>query len=343
MERTTGKRVFLLCNLYVSAMVGAGFATGQEIMGFFTRYGRAGFCGVLLSSLAFMVFGPLLCRKAIRFDAYTPGELMAFRFGKTGEILMRTVNLCLEFSVLIVMLSGLRTLCNQMGLGNGTALVILTTGLFFLIAADMGRVLRFNNMMTPVVIVGISVTCVLLLNRTSSGGTWIGWQGTELQTPYPWFVSALLYAGFNLLVAMPMLCTAGKRLQEEGVAIPGGVLGGACVGGMAMLSQCLLFAKGPAVASLQMPVVDMAVAAMPWFGSVYQWVIGAAMATSAVICARCTMDLMPAGKREKGWPRAFVVCALAAPLSLLDFSGLIGMLYPVFGAIGILAVLLILW
>lgn len=340
MGRTRGKNIFLLCNLYVSAMVGAGFATGQEIMSFFTRYGNMGFWGVLVAAGAFMVVGPLLYRKAIRFDAYTPAELLAFRFGKVGEVFMRTVNLCLEFSVLVVMLAGLRTLCNQVGLGNGVALALLTAGLFFLISSDMGRVLLFNNIMTPVVILGITAAGILLLTQTSG---WSGWSGTEVETPYPWVVSALLYAGFNLLVAMPVLCTAGKILQTEQSAIPGGILGGACVGGMAMLTQCLLFARGSAVAVLQMPVVDLAVATMPWFGSVYQWVIFAAMATSAVICARCTVDFMPAGRKEIRWPRALVVCALAVPLSMMDFSGLIGMLYPVFGGIGILAVLLILW
>lgn len=340
MERTTGKNVFLLCNLYVSAMVGAGFATGQEIMRFFTCYGPAGFLGVLLSTAAFMLFGPMICQKAIRFAAYTPGELLAFRFGTKGETLMRIVNLCLEFSVLIVMLSGLRTLCNQMGIGNGTALVLLTAGVFFLISSDMQRVLQFNNIMTPLVMLGITLTCLLLLSQVSD---WTGWQGGEVETPYPWFVSAMLYAGFNLLVAMPVVCLAGKTLQSEMAAVPGGVLGGLCVGGMAMLSQSLLFAKGAEVASLQMPVVDLAVSTVPWFGNVYQWVIFAAMATSAVICGRCCVDLMPTGKQEKIWPRALLVCGLAAPLSLLDFSGLIGMLYPFFGVIGILAVFLILW
>lgn len=340
MGRTSGKHIFLLCNLYISAMVGAGFATGQEIMRFFTGYGMAGFWGVLVSAAAFMLFGPLICRRAIRFAAYTPGELIAFRFGTKGEVVMRTVNLCLEFSVLIVMLSGLRTLCHQMGLSNATALVLLTAGLFILISSDMRWVLRFNNMLTPLVLLGITAACILLLSQTS---VWNGWSGNEVKTTYPWFVSALLYAGFNLLVAMPVLCMTGKMLQSESAALCGGVLGGACVGGMAMLSQCLLFAKGAEVASLQMPVVDLAVVSMPWFGNVYQWVIFAAMATSAVICARCAVDLFPVEKQERRWFRAALVCGLAAPLSLLDFSGLIGLLYPVFGVVGILAVLLILW
>lgn len=340
MERTTGKSIFLLCNLYVSAVVGAGFATGQEIMGFFTRYGPAGFWGVLVSAAAFMIMGPLLLQKAIRCDAYTPGELASFRFGRKGEWVMRTINLFLEFSVLIVMLSGLRTVLHQAGIPDEIAIVLLTAGIFVIISSDMKRVLRFNGIITPVVIIGITAACVLLLTRCTD---WSAWTGTEEQTPYPWLVSALLYAGFNLLLAMPALCLAGKMIQREDAAAGGGLLGGFCIGAMAMLSNSLIFVSGPQLASAQMPVVELALASMPWFGTMYQVVIFAAMAGSAVICARCAVDLFPAGKTEKRWLRSALVCCLAGPLSMLDFSGLIGILYPFFGGVGILAVLLILW
>lgn len=340
MKRTTGKTVFLLCNLYVSAVVGAGFATGQEIMGFFTCYGPAGFAGVLVAGIVFMVVGPLILRKAIVYDAYSMGELMSFRFGKKGENLMKIINLLLEFSVLIVMLAGLRTLLNQMGLPNFVAVVLLAAGLFA-VSFHKNVALRMNNILTPIVILGIMITCSLLLAKNN---TWVGWSGAEVETAYPWWISALLYAGFNLLLAMPALCLAGKTLQREGVAaMVGGVLGGLCIGSMALLSHSLIFAYGAQMASMQMPVVELTMAKMPWFGRLYQGIIFSAMASSAVICTRCIVDLFPHGKKGRNRLSTALVCVLAGVLSFLDFSRLIGILYPLFGGVGILAVLFILW
>ena len=49
--------------------------------------------------------------------------------------------------------------------------------------------------------------------------------------------------------------------------------------------------------------------------------------------------LLCKGKDKSIWP-AFIVCAAAIPLSAVNFSGLIGTLYPFFGALGILAIVL---
>lgn len=340
MKQTTGKTLFLLCNLYVSAVVGAGFATGQEIMGFFTFYGPWGFAGVLIAGIVFMVVGPLVLRKAIAYNAYSMGELMAFRFGKKGETLMKIINLLLEFSVLIVMLAGLRTLLQQMGVPNFVAVVVLTVGLFA-ISFHKNIALCMNNILTPIVILGITITCSLLLKENNA---WVGWNGAEVKTAYPWWVSALLYAGFNLLLAMPALCLAGKTLQrEENVAIVGSALGGLCIGSMALLSHSLIFAYGASMASMQMPVVELMVTKMPWLGRLYQGIIFFAMASSAVICTCCIVDLFPHSKKGKNRLCTALVCVLAGLLSFLDFSRLIAVLYPLFGGVGILAVLFILW
>lgn len=341
MRRATGKTVFLLCNLYVSAVVGAGFATGQELMGFFTCYGPVSFLGVLLSGILFMLIGPMVLQKAVAYDAYSIGELASFRFGKKGEILMKGLTMLLEFVVLTVMLAGLRTLLCQMGLPNVLSALLAAAGLF-LMSFHKTAALRINNILTPIVIAGITITGGMLLGQKEG---WIGWQGTETELAYPWWISALLYAGFNLLLAMPALCLAGKTLQKEGkmtVAVGGG-LGGACIGGMATLTNCVVFAYGPALHTEQMPVVALALEKFSWFGTLYQSIIFCAMASSAVICIRCIVDLFPHSKNGKGAFGTASICVLAGLLCFLDFSQLIGTLYPVFGALGILAVLFILW
>ena len=47
------KSIFAISNIYISAVVGAGFATGQEIMTFFTRYGIKSFVGITISTMLF--------------------------------------------------------------------------------------------------------------------------------------------------------------------------------------------------------------------------------------------------------------------------------------------------
>ena len=41
---------------YAAAVIGAGFASGQEIISFFVKYGKYSIIGVLLSCIIFSVF-----------------------------------------------------------------------------------------------------------------------------------------------------------------------------------------------------------------------------------------------------------------------------------------------
>lgn len=48
--------IFQIAAVYVGTVVGAGFATGREIVEFFTRYGIYGFIGILIARLYFYFY-----------------------------------------------------------------------------------------------------------------------------------------------------------------------------------------------------------------------------------------------------------------------------------------------
>ena len=52
--------------IYMGTVIGAGFATGQEIMSFFTVYGKQGLLGIALASALFFLLGYLVLLQSIR-------------------------------------------------------------------------------------------------------------------------------------------------------------------------------------------------------------------------------------------------------------------------------------
>jgi uncharacterized membrane protein YkvI len=48
---------FKIAAAYIGTIVGAGFATGQEILRFFACYGKPGILGLAVSALLFAFFG----------------------------------------------------------------------------------------------------------------------------------------------------------------------------------------------------------------------------------------------------------------------------------------------
>ena len=54
------KNIFKIAFAYVAALVGAGFASGQEIISFFVKYGKISAVGVILSAILFGIFAAVV-------------------------------------------------------------------------------------------------------------------------------------------------------------------------------------------------------------------------------------------------------------------------------------------
>ena len=344
---TKQRSAFTISSIYVSAVVGAGFATGQEIYSFFTRYGVLGFLGIFISTAILCICGVLILRKSLAYDLKTPFEMTEFKFGEKGASIIRALSVFLQFSVFIVMIAGLRTIIGKLGLSPVLSALLVVIGIFFVISSDMTRIIKFNSTLAPVVIIGITLTCIILLSLTLPEDLLsIIRQSPPLQSnststgfPFGFIISAILYGFFNVLLAAPALCACSDITGSSKKSILGGLIGGLLIGIMAFLSHTVIYSNSIAI---EMPIVTLAEQHLGIIGNLYQIVIFAAMAGSAVICGKCTVEMMPS---KKSWKilKALIVCAAAVPLSLLDFSGLIGVLYPFLGGIGILAMIMMLW
>src|SRR6476660_2290883 len=86
--------VFQIAAVYVGTVVGAGFATGKEIVEFFSRFGFFGFISILMSGYLFIVLGSKLMRMAAHIDAKSYQEFNEYLFGKWPS---RVINVFMLF------------------------------------------------------------------------------------------------------------------------------------------------------------------------------------------------------------------------------------------------------
>lgn len=70
--KRSNESAFQLAFVYVGTVVGAGFATGKEIVEFFVRFGWIGLLGILISGVIFTGLGAkmMLISKRIEAESY---------------------------------------------------------------------------------------------------------------------------------------------------------------------------------------------------------------------------------------------------------------------------------
>jgi len=91
----------------MATIIGAGFASGREIVQFFSTYYNGGFYGILLTGLLFAVIGSIVLEKVQRERIRNYEELLFPTIGYTLGWIMQLVVTLFIFCLFCVMLAGM--------------------------------------------------------------------------------------------------------------------------------------------------------------------------------------------------------------------------------------------
>ena len=152
-----------------------------------------------------------------------------------------------------------------------------------------------------------------------------------------WVIASVMYVAYNFALAMVVL-TEYQSVTTQRQGIIGSILGGLILGLLLMLNFWTL-AKGiPQVFSYEVPMLFMAGKISIFAKYVYLLVLWLGILTTAIAntygftqrLVKCT----GLGFR----PMLILTLTLALPISWLSFSHLVGMIYPLFGILGIIVI-----
>lgn len=327
------KTMFQVAATYVGAVMGAGFASGQEIQQFFARYGEWGLAGIIVSAVLFSLlgWGMLDLQERWKIKSYPEffNRLLGRRLGRWADGLVSI----LLFVGMMAMISGSGALFYEY-FGFSRWLGVFLTGTVIALALWFRGegVLWINTVLIPLKFIfclGIALTAVFM--ATSGDGEGI----VVLTNPIVknWLLSAVLYVSFNLTLAMVVFASLGREIQHPGARM-GAVLGGVALGVFAFVIGAALL-KFPEVLGLEIPMVAIAAKLGDWSAFFYVLVLWLAMITAAIgngfsLVSR-VVDL---GKLSYGQTITLLIILLL-PVAGIKFSQIVQIVYPLFGYSGL--------
>lgn len=327
------RAMFQIAATYVGAVMGAGFASGQEIQQFFARFGVWGLVGIIFSAGLFALLGWMMLdlqeRWKIRSYAGFFQKLLGGYWGKKADFLVSI----LLFMGMLAMLSGSGAVFREyFGLSPWLG-IILTSLVVFLALWFRGEgVLWINSVLIPLkflLCLGIALAAILW----ADGGEGEGVAIAANPLVKNWAQSALLYVSFNLTLAVVVFASLGSEVQVPGARL-GAIMGGIALGVFAMVIGAALL-KFPEVHSLEIPMVAVAGKLGNLAAFLYVIVLWLAMTTAAIGNGfSLVMRIVDTGRfnYEKAM---FLLFAGILPLSGVRFSTLVQVAYPVFGYLGL--------
>ncbi|TDF95896.1 YkvI family membrane protein [Paenibacillus piri] len=321
--------VLQVCFTYVGTVVGAGFATGQEILQFFTRYGWTATLTIGVSSVLFVWLGIKLMLLAHDVKAQSYEDLNKLLFGKKAGSWISLFMLFTLFGVTTVMLAGAGSVFQEhfhlpFQLGLITTLILS----FIVLKKGMQAILTVNSIVVPLM---LAFSCIVV---------WYTWNlpGSEnwlrLTTDYGseriW-IAPFLYAAFNLSMAQGVLVPLGAQTKDRSVLFWGGISGGVMIGLMLLAGHFALSAQMPGISQFDIPMGHL-IQKLGWLlqllfiGVIY----GEILTTYIADVYGLSTQLEQRTKLPRDWI-LIILLFMSYLVSQLGFKELLTILYPLIG------------
>ena len=318
-------------SIYAGAVLGAGFASGQELMLFFVRYGVRGLWGAAAAGLLFAVFGIMILSRSHELHANGYQQYFSAIFGKRiSAILCLVVEVFLAISF-VVMISGSGALfLERFSVSPVWGILITLLLCYWVFRNDLTGLSVINFILTPLMVVGITVTSVYyLITQDTSVWASLGTMGGYFM------VSAVTYVSYNMLTASAVLVPVGKIAADRRTAAAGGAIGGLALLLVVLLSCFALYFAQKKIVGAELPLLMLSQELGSAMYFLYSLVLYMAMITTAVATGFSIVErFAQRGVRKR--TATFWVCLFTLPLSFIQFSSLVKTCYSFFGYLGLL-------
>lgn len=331
--------VYQIAVTAMGCVLGAGLLSGQELLQFFGVFGIKGFWGIGFAVAIFYVTCCVIIGFARDAALDTMERMVIFFNSKISRALIAGFEMLFLFLIYVLMAAAAGALVAQML----SAAPAWGCGAFCLLVAvvslcGISGLVRIFAYLVPMVTLATVALCLYAL-CTGNMVT----EPMEMAEQGNWALSALLYVIFNVICSVPILAPLGKGVKKGGVVRCGMLVAALSLGVVATLVLATLLAY-PESWTGELPMLALAASigeavyllyALLLFGAMF----GTGLSSGAAIltlcrtrfsCPRCLLPIV-----------SFGVAACVFGVAQSGFRELVGVLYPVFGYIGMVPLALL--
>lgn len=321
--------------VYTGIIMGAGFASGQELVAFFAGHGYAGILGVVLSSAILGLTGWAVMDICVRHKVKSSNEFSKLVFGKYLSKIIEAIVFIFVTVLFCTMLAGAGAAAKQSGLTSfsvGAAFMALCCFVTFLF--DLKGIIGISVVLSPIMVIGsvfLGIYTLIFRNVPPSGGDIPVFNAFFSG----WAFSAALYASYNIITAVSVLAGMSGTVNTPKTARSAGIIGGLCVCAIGIAFTLPLIINLQYVQMLEIPMLEIVNNHGSILYGLYLFVLFAAIFTTAVANGFILIDKLSGMLKI---PRFCVklLCSLAAFfIAHVGFSNFVGRVYPLFGYVGL--------
>ena len=333
------KNINKVIMVIIGTLIGAGFASGREIYLFFMKYGKLGQIGIIISGIFTGLIIYLVLKKVREKQINNYSELLK-NINPKNQKLNKYIHIIVNSFLLIsfyIMIAGFSAYIEQ-----AYKIPTYFSSIFFIIICyivfqkSLQGMMKINNYLVPfllllILYLGIKNLPYLIESKAMA----------QIQTNQKGFlISSLLYTSYNSIILIPVLVTMKDYIRTQKqiklISIFSGLL-------IIVLSFCIygLLLKGQFfIEDIELPLLEI----VKEFGSIFEYIYGFVIIVSIFTSAISTgySFLENVSKDKKMYRRNLILISIVGIfVSNIGFSKLVQILYPMFGVLGFVQIVLL--
>jgi Uncharacterized membrane protein len=327
--------------VFIGTVVGAGLASGQEIIQFFTLYGSKGIIGIILCGILYIITGVITMDLSYKYNAASYRDLIYLSCGKYLGWVIDTLTTFFLFGGVCIILAGSGSIFKEtlnLPFLLGIIVMAIVTALVVFYSTD--GLLFINSLIVPCMIIITLIICSSVFIEKLGGTSGAMYDITNAPVyKGSWLFSCLLYTSFNMLSATGVLTPMTRDIKKSGNVNLGVVLGSLGLLLLTLIIDCALLLNVPGIFNYSIPMLHLAENTGGFIKGALSAVIWLEMFSTIVSDVYSLSKKMYYNFNVNYYLSVILVLLLAFPFTGLGFANLIKLLYPPFGLVSLVYLL----
>lgn len=324
-------------SVIIGTMIGAGFASGKEVYVFFAQYKIMGLIGAVVSSIitAIVIYATLKISKNYQIENNNKFVDIISKKDNMSTIVKNIINTFLLASFWI-MCAGLCSFFKQ-EFDIPIIITALISGciIYILLMTNIEGIMKLNTLIVPIMILAI-----LYISIINSQTVQIFKSDNMANVgAIRAIIKAILYTSYNSILLIPIIVSISKDIKDTKDMKIIAIISSLIIFILLILIYQMLICAKTDISKIEMPILSLLEKEI-WQKIIYGIAIVSAIITSVVSASYGALENIKDKNKYK--LSAIAICLLEIPISYIGFGNLVSTLYPVFGAIGIVQIILIL-
>lgn len=343
----TFRGILRVAGAFIAWLIGAGFATGQEILQFFSSYGYVSYGVIAINLLGFLVLGPILLLTGYAHKGDRHFDHFTYYCGaKVGKLYSWAIPLALLLIMSVLISAAGAALNEYYGIDKhmGSACMSLCVLTVYIIGFE--RLVKLVSVIGPLIIAFVLSVGVLTVACDYGSFSAIADYEDVLvpaQAAPSFALSAVLYLSLNFLTASTYYTAVGRSAHDRKEALWGAVLGSIIfVLALGLINTGILLNAQDASA-MAIPMLYLAKRLSLAFGGIFSivLVLGMFCSSSTTMWSICSRFFVYEPRANRLF--AVAITLVTFILGLFSFSKLVSIIFPLVGYMGLVYIARVLW